>query len=59
VKCSILNKGDGVRLTICSCYLWEIVLNIGLDVSFDNRDNCKTIGERAGDDNGTNYEISR
>jgi hypothetical protein len=31
VKCSALYEGRGLRLIICSCYLWEMVLNV-LDV---------------------------
>jgi hypothetical protein len=31
--CHILYKGDGLRFTVYSCYLWEVVLNV-LDVSF-------------------------
>jgi hypothetical protein len=36
VKCSTLYNGDGLRLTVCVCYSWEMALNIGRDVSFDN-----------------------
>jgi hypothetical protein len=48
VKCSILNKGDDLRLSICACYSWEMALNVGLDVSFDNMYDCKLILERGG-----------
>jgi hypothetical protein len=27
----IAHKEDGLQLIICLCYLWEIVLNVGLD----------------------------
>jgi hypothetical protein len=53
MKCSILNRGDGFGLTICACYLWEIVLNVGLDVSFDNIENCKAVYEKAREVNDT------
>jgi hypothetical protein len=36
VKCSVLYKGDCLRLIICACYLLEVTLNVGLDVLFDN-----------------------
>jgi hypothetical protein len=31
VKCSILYTEKSLRLNICSCYSWEIALNIGLN----------------------------
>jgi hypothetical protein len=34
VKCSILYKGDGLRLYLC--YSWELALNVCLDASFGN-----------------------
>jgi hypothetical protein len=34
VKCSIQYKGDGLQLTICVWYRWEMPLNTGLDASF-------------------------
>jgi hypothetical protein len=36
VKCSILYKGDRLRLTVCACYPWELMLNFSFDASFDN-----------------------
>lgn len=36
VKRSVLYKGDSLRLTIFVCYSWEMVLSVGLDVSFVN-----------------------
>jgi hypothetical protein len=36
VKCSTLCQEDGSWLIICAWYSWEMTLNVGLDVSFDN-----------------------
>jgi hypothetical protein len=39
VKCSVLYevyKRERLQSTICECYSWEIALNVGLGVSFDN-----------------------
>jgi hypothetical protein len=47
VKCSILYKRDGLRFTTCACYSWEMALNVGLDVPFDNMQNWKEIQEQA------------
>jgi hypothetical protein len=32
-----LYKGDGLKLIIYVCYSWEMALNTGLNLSFDNR----------------------
>jgi hypothetical protein len=32
----IPNEGDGLELTVCAYYLWEMALKAGLDVSFSN-----------------------
>jgi hypothetical protein len=47
VRCTVLHKGDGLRLTICACYLWEMTLNLCLRVSFDNMQDWKGIREKA------------
>lgn len=39
---------DGLRLTVCACYSWEMSLNVSLDASFDNVQDCKGIQENAG-----------
>jgi hypothetical protein len=36
VWCNILYKGDTLELIIYACYLWEIALNVGLDLTFHN-----------------------
>jgi hypothetical protein len=36
VKCSMVCKGDGLRLTICVGCSWEKALNVCIDMSFDN-----------------------
>jgi hypothetical protein len=36
VKCSVLYKADGLRLTICACYSWQMTLNVSFDASFGN-----------------------
>jgi hypothetical protein len=36
VICSVLYKGDGLRLTTCACYSWEMDLNVGPNVSLHN-----------------------
>jgi hypothetical protein len=36
VKCSILSKGDSLKLTLCVCYSWEVALKVDLEASFDN-----------------------
>jgi hypothetical protein len=64
VRCNILYKRDDLRLNICACYSWEIALDVGLDASFDNTQDCKGIQEKAGEINNmkaymTNHEIFR
>jgi hypothetical protein len=41
----MLRKGDGLQLTVCAIYSWEMPLNIGLDESFDNTEDWKAIRE--------------
>jgi hypothetical protein len=36
VKCNLLWNTDGLRLTVCVCYWWEMALNVAKDVLFDN-----------------------
>jgi hypothetical protein len=36
VKCNVPHKGVCLRMDICACYTWEITLNFGLLLSFDN-----------------------
>jgi hypothetical protein len=47
VECNILYKEDGLILIICACCLWEMVLNVGLEVSFGNMQESKGIREKA------------
>jgi hypothetical protein len=42
-------KADGLQLTVYTCCSWDKVLNVGLDVSFDNMYDCKRIREEAGE----------
>jgi hypothetical protein len=35
-RCSTLYKGDALQSTIYVCYPWEMALNVGLGVSFDD-----------------------
>jgi hypothetical protein len=58
VKCSILYRGDGLGLIICACYSWEMVLNIGLDASFDNIQDRKGIREKEEKVNSTKDYIT-
>jgi hypothetical protein len=51
VKCTIRYKGKVLLLTICACYLWKMVLNIGLDASFVKKQNCKEIQRKERDVN--------
>jgi hypothetical protein len=44
VKCSILCKGNSLRLTIYAYYLREKSLNTGLDASFGKMYDCRGIG---------------
>jgi hypothetical protein len=39
-------------------YSWEIALNVGLDVSFDNMQDWKGIREKAGEVNSTEVYIT-
>jgi hypothetical protein len=32
----MLYRKDRVRLTVCVCYSWEVVFNVGLNASFSN-----------------------
>jgi hypothetical protein len=51
--CSTLYKGDGLLLPVYTCYPWEMALNIGLDVSFDNISDWNGIPQKAGEVNST------
>jgi hypothetical protein len=42
-KCCVLYKKRSLLLTISVCYSWKMELNIGLDASFDNFQDCKGI----------------
>jgi hypothetical protein len=46
VNCTILYKADCLRLNICACYSWEMALNVGLEVSFDNMKDWKGIRQK-------------
>jgi hypothetical protein len=41
--CDALYKRDGMQLTICAYYLWEMPVNFGLMVSFTNMEGWKGI----------------
>jgi hypothetical protein len=56
MKCSILYKGDELRLTVIRV---GIALNVGLDISFDKIRDAKGICDRAGGINSANHETSR
>jgi hypothetical protein len=43
----LLQNEDCVRSTLCVCCPWEIELNVGLDVSFDNMKDWKRIRDKA------------
>jgi hypothetical protein len=49
----MLYKGDGLRSIIHPCYSWEMVLNFGLDASFDNIQDVKGIWEVVRENNST------
>jgi hypothetical protein len=36
VKRNIIYKRGSLRLAICVCYMWQMVLIVGLDVTFVN-----------------------
>lgn len=36
-------------MAICACYLWEIELNVGLDMLFDNMRDCGGMQEKSGE----------
>jgi hypothetical protein len=40
-KCNVLHEEDGLRLTTGRRYSWEMLLNVGLVVSSDNRTTFK------------------
>jgi hypothetical protein len=46
VQRSLVHKGDGLRLSIYGRFSWEITLNSGLGVSFDNFYDWKRIREK-------------
>jgi hypothetical protein len=64
MTCSILYEGDGLQFTICVCCSWEMILNVGFGVSFDNMWDSKGIREKEVEVDSmkahiTNNEISR
>jgi hypothetical protein len=46
-------QGEGLRLTISACYPRQIVVNVGLDTSFDSTQGCEGIWEIAREVNCT------
>jgi hypothetical protein len=46
VKC---HNGDYLRLSIFSCYSWEMEVNFGFDVSFDNAKDWRGIRQKSGE----------
>jgi hypothetical protein len=46
LKYGIPCEGDSLRLTVCACYAWEMVLHVGLDVSFGKMQDWKGIGRK-------------
>jgi hypothetical protein len=58
VKCSTPYKGDGLRLTIYACCLWEMALNNGLDASLDNTYDWRGILEKWGEVNSRKSYIT-
>jgi hypothetical protein len=58
VKFNILYKGDDIRLSTWACYSWEMALNVGLDVSFDNMEEWKGIRNKAVEVNSTETYIT-
>jgi hypothetical protein len=55
MKSSILYKGNGLRLTISACYLWEMTL---MDILLNNMKEWKGIREKAGEVNITKAYIT-
>jgi hypothetical protein len=58
VKSSILYNGDGLQFNICACYWWQMALEFGLGVSFDNIYKWKGIREKSGEVNSTKAYIT-
>jgi hypothetical protein len=44
----MLYEGDGLRLTKLTCYLWEMALIVGFDVSLDNKQDWEGRREKTG-----------
>jgi hypothetical protein len=44
-------------MTISACYSWEMALNVGRDISFDNMWEWKGIRDKAGEVNSTRLPV--
>jgi hypothetical protein len=53
VNCSIYYTKKVVYDWLFVCYSWEMALNVGLDVSFDNMLDCRVMREKADEVNNT------
>jgi hypothetical protein len=51
-----VHEEDGFCLNRCTCFSWEMTLNFGLDVSFNNMYDSEGIRENIGEVN--NIEVS-
>jgi hypothetical protein len=57
-KYSILHKGSGSKLTICTCYLWHNAASVCLDTSFHYMQYWKGIWEKEWEVNGVKAHIT-
>jgi hypothetical protein len=44
----MLYKACGLRVIVCDCSSWEIVLNVALEVSFNNMKDWRRMWKKAG-----------
>jgi hypothetical protein len=55
LNCNILYNGTSLRFIICACCWWEMALNVGFALSFDN---WKILREEAWKVNNTKSHIT-
>lgn len=58
MKCCVLYKGNGLRVTISACSSCEMALNVCLYLSSNNTQDRKGIREKSGEVNSTKAYIT-
>jgi hypothetical protein len=55
----ISDEGDGLVFTVCAYYLWEVALNVGIDVLFSHMYVGKGIRDKEGKVSGMKDYVTK